>query len=52
MKASLSAAEDKDFIPKFNAEETGKAHLVGLKYWEKKMHHSAIEDYIKFSQII
>lgn len=57
-KASLLASEavvtevDEDLIPRFDTEEDERDHLTGLKYWEKKLHRSAIEDCTKFSCII
>ena len=43
---------DEDLIPKFDAEDEEKAYLATLKHWEKKLHHSTIEDYTKFSYVI
>ena len=57
-KASLLASEiivtevDEDLIPKFDEEEDERVHLAGLRYLERKLCHSTLEDYAKFSRII
>ena len=45
---SVVTEVDEDAIPRFDASEETE-YLGGLKHWEKKQHHSALEDYAKIS---
>ena len=58
MKASFLSDEvivtevDDYLIKKIDEEKDEKKNLEGMKCWEKKLHHSTLEDYAKFSCII
>ena len=56
MIASLLSGEivvtevDEGLTPKFDTEYEEKEHLADLKHWERKLHHSTLEDCTKFNR--